>query len=273
MQSLYPFLRQLPNFRGKSRLAHFLFGNRLIIDRPVEFVGKDHIRYNLPNTIDNIGRELFIKGVYEKVTIDLITRLLKRGGVFFDIGANIGAISLPVAKATNATVHVFEPSRRTFQFLQKNKQVNRMDNMILNESAVHMSDGAEVIFYDVPENYGGSSLIRTYGDQPHYKVKTVSIDEYCKRNNIQQIQVMKIDVQGFEIEVLKGCHQMLAQKTIKNIIFEFEGWAETNADFGAGRAQEFLVEMGYKLYTLNNRKLHNIVRSGSEMIWAKLTNE
>jgi hypothetical protein len=81
---------------------------------------------------------------------------------------------------------------------------------------------------------------------------------------------MKIDVQGFEIEVLKGCHQMLAQRTIKNILFEFEGWAETNANFGAGRAQEYLVKMGYELYTLKNKKLEKIVRSGSEMIWAKL---
>jgi hypothetical protein len=80
-------------------------------------------------------------------------------------------------------------------------------------------------------------------------------------------------VQGFEIEVLRGCHQMLRQKSIANIIFEFEGWAETNADFGAGRAQEYLVEMGYELYTLKNRKLENIMRSGSGMIWAKLVNQ
>jgi FkbM family methyltransferase len=273
MNSTIKLFRQLPNFRGKFRLAHALFGKGLIKEGPLAIKGRKNIVYHIPNTIDNIGKELFIKGVYEKITIDLVTGLLKEGDLFFDVGANIGAISVPVAKFTNADVHAFEPSKRTFQFLKKNMEVNHLTKMTLNEKAVNMNDGGEAMFYDVPHNYGGSALIQTYGEQPHYLVKTVSIDDYCKRNDIQSIQVMKIDVQGFEIEVLKGCHQMLAQRTIKNILFEFEGWAETNANFGAGRAQEYLVEMGYELYTLKDRKLGNIIRSGSEMIWAKSKNQ
>lgn len=262
----------VPNFRGKFRLAHFFFGSRLAREGPLEILGKHAIRYNLPNTMDNIGREIFVNGVYEKRTVDLITDLLKGGGVFFDIGANIGAISLPVAKLTNAELHVFEPARRTFQFLKKNKQVNHVENMILNNTAVHSVDGEEVIFFDVPENYGGSSLMQTYADQPRYHVNTISVDEYCKRENIQSVQVIKIDVQGFEVEVLRGCHKMLAQKSIANIIFEFEGWAETNAHFDAGSAQQYLVDMGYELFTLQNQRLASIVTTGSEMIWAKSGN-
>jgi hypothetical protein len=80
-------------------------------------------------------------------------------------------------------------------------------------------------------------------------------------------------VQGFEIEVLRGCHQMLLEKSIANIIFEFEGWAETNAHHEAGKAQQYLLEMGYELYTMKNRKLENIILSGSEMIWARLPHQ
>jgi FkbM family methyltransferase len=273
MHSIARIFRSLPDFRGKIRLAHLLLGSRLTNYGPVEFVGRNQVRYTLPNTIDHISRELFIKGIYEKDTIDLVSGLLCKGGVFFDVGANIGAISLPVAKATGAQVHVFEPSKRTFQYLQKNKLINEVKNITLNESAVHATDGSEVVFYDVPENYGGSSLMQTYGDQPHYLVKTISIDEYCKRNNITKIDVIKIDVQGFEVEVLRGCQHLLASKAITNIIFEFEGWAETNANFGAGKAQEYLLSMGYELYTLKDRKLEKIVTTGSEMIWARLVKQ
>ena len=263
------FFRRLPDFRGKFRIANYLLRHSLNKKEPVEFIGKNKISYTLPNTMDHIGKELFIKGIYETETINIIKKLLHKRTVFFDVGANIGAISVPVSKFFSGEIHVFEPSRSIFKFLEINVVNNGIKNILLNNTAVYSADGNEIDFFSVDENYGGSSLAQTYSDQPHYRVKTVSIDAYCKRNNISRINVLKIDVQGFEIEVLKGCQSLLKNKAIDNIIFEFEIWAERNARFPIGAAQDFLLSMGYEIFTFKNKKIEKVINTGYRMLWAK----
>lgn len=269
MKFLSSLFRSLPSFKGKMRVANLILQHSLNVNEAVTFIGKNNISYTLPNTIDHISKELFIKGIYEKQTVALIKSLLHEGTVFFDVGANIGAVCVPIAKSFTGTIHVFEPSINIFEFLQTNVKNNGVKNIVLNNTAVHSIDNNEIDFYSVKENYGGSSLAQTYTGQPHYSVKAVSLDGYCKRNNINQIAVLKIDVQGFEIEVLKGCKIMLENKAIDNIIFEFEVWAERNAGFKVGEAQEYLLSLGYEIYTLKNKKIETIINSGYQMLWAK----
>lgn len=270
MSILSKIFRNLPSFKGKLRIASFLLKRELNKKYPVEFVGKNKIHFTIPNTIDAIGKELFINGIFEIKTINVIKGLLKENSSFFDVGANIGAICLPLAKTSKAKIHVFEPSKEVFKYLQLNVQNNKVMNIILNNYAVHSRDGIDVDFYPVEDKYGHSSLAPTYKDQLHYPVKTVSLDAYCQRNNISKIDVLKIDVQGFEIEVLHGCRYLIKNRAIDNIIFEFEDWAEGNTEFKAGGSQEFLLSNGFEIFDLNNKKLESKITSGSQMLWAKL---
>lgn len=261
--------RSLPFVKGKMRFGSLIFRKKLNQKQPVSFKGKFKIKYTVPNTIEAIGKELIINGVFEKETIKLIKNNLKKDSVFFDVGANIGSISMPIAKTTNAEVHAFEPSRFSFRFLEKNVHDNNLKNINLNNCAIHSEDGLELQFYESEEKYGNSSLSSTYSNQPHYVVKTVSLDAYCKRNEISKINVLKIDVQGFEIEVLKGAITLLQNKAVNYIIFEMEEWAESQAKFRAGASQEFLLQNGYEIFTLQNRKLDKVITSGSHMFLAK----
>lgn len=262
-------LRSMPSFKGKLRIGSFLLKKSLYKESQVEFTGRNHIRYVLPNTIETVGRELFINGVYEYHTIEKIKSLLGESSVFFDVGANLGAICLPIAKAVSADIHVFEPSKLIFGYLANNVQKNNLKNITLNNNAVHSCDGKEITFFEVEHKHGGSSLAATYNNQPNYLVKTISLDAYCERNDIPSIDVLKIDVQGFEVEVLKGCKRLLNNKCIRNILFEFEGWAEINAGLDSGASQEYLWDNDYEIYTLKNKKLAQKLRSGSLMLWAR----
>jgi tRNA G37 N-methylase Trm5 len=90
-------LRSLPLFKGKQRLARYLFSRRIREGSDITVSGKFGCRYSVPNVQENIGFEIFINGIYEAETIRFIASKVKKGGVFLDLGANIGAISIPVA--------------------------------------------------------------------------------------------------------------------------------------------------------------------------------
>lgn len=116
--------------------------------------------------------------------------------------------------------------------------------------------------------YGKNSMAPTYSND-YIIVDSLSIDEFCLQNQIKEIDWMKVDVQGFEIHVFKGMKQMLREYKIKNILFEFESWAEEAAGFKAGTAMEFIRDSGYELYTLENKPWHSNRKYTDSMIWAK----
>lgn len=246
-----------------------LLRSELYKDETRSFTGKNNLTYTIPNTIDAIGRELLINGVFEKPTISLIKNLLLPGETFFDVGANIGAICIAVARDMELQIHAFEPNLDVFEYLKVNISENGI-TANLNNKAVYSTDGIDVKFYPVEGQFGHSSLSPTYDHQSHYLVQTISIDSYCERNGIEQIDVLKIDVQGFETEVLKGCATLFSKKKITNIIFEFEDWADDVTQSGKGSSQELLRSFGYKIFTLDNKEVKENITRGSKMLWAKL---
>ncbi len=268
MSIILNILRRLPNFKGKFTLAEKLAKPILNRKESVSFYGKKNVYYSIPNTIETVGKDLIINGIYESKTISLIQKLLRNEGIFFDVGANIGSITLPVAKLSNAKVHAFEPSRLSFQYLEKNVSDNNLKNVTLNNVAVHSIDGKEFTFYEAEEKYGNSSLTSIYHKQTEYKVNSISLDAYCKRNRITKIDVLKVDVQGYELDVLQGAENLIKNKSINYIIFEMEAWAETLAGHEAGASQNFLLKQGYTLYDMEGKKRKDVLWEKSAMFLA-----
>ena len=263
--SLY---RSLPWFKGKLRLGKMIFNSGINHAEPVSFKAHDAVFYNLPNTKENLGLELLINGVYEQDIVQFLKKQIPDGAIYFDIGANIGSLGLPVVK-TKADIHYygFEASPIVFKYLEKNFNDNRIQHFELYNKLVHKDDEQKMKFYQ-SDLYGKSSLAPTYS-QDYVMVSSISMDRFCAQKNIEYIDWMKVDVQGFEIYVFEGMKELLIHKKIKNILFEFEPWAEEQAQVRIGIAKDYIESMGYQLFSLQGKPWGEHKTGTDTMIWAK----
>ena len=142
--------------------------------------------------------------------------------VLFDVGANTGdwtKNALAVSKKN--FIHAFEPCQATFEKLRSN---NFPSNVVLNNTALGSIQGEQEFF-----NYGDGSTINSlyrrdlfsHAEKEIIKINTV--DNYCENNSVNKIDFLKIDVEGNELEVLRGCQNMLQKENISVIQFEYGG--------------------------------------------------
>lgn len=268
-------LRRLPKFRGKQRLARFLLKNSIINKKDFWIKGKQNCEYFLPNLIENVALEIFINGIYEKETSDFFAKMLPKNGVFLDLGANIGAISVPlIKKRSDIKVVCVEAAPWIFEYLQKNiKHNNIQQNAITICNALFYSDDEEVNFYSPNEKFGKGSLSPAFTSEP-VKVRTIKIDTLLKKIGSEKVDIIKIDIEGYEFHAFKGAMNLLSKADAPDILFEFVDWAEAIANDGeTGAAQQILLDMGYRIYYFNNKlksmkELNKVIKKGSHMLFA-----
>jgi len=147
--------------------------------------------------------------------------------VIFDVGANIGKYTESVLKfVNNPNVFCFEPSKNTYQILQKN--LGQYKNVKLNNFGLGKENKKSILFSSV----NASGLASLYNRQLDYlgitmdkkeEVEIRKLDDYCDQESIQYIDLLKLDVEGNELDVLYGANRMLNKTSIGFIQFEFGG--------------------------------------------------
>lgn len=150
--------------------------------------------------------------------------------VIFDVGAYTGKTARQFKFSfPESSIHVFEPIKESFSIM-KNK-LQKTDGMFFNNIAIGDSVVEDDTFY-ITKNKGSSSLLKPekgankFWDgnpllmQNKIEVNVNTIDKYCEDRSVNKIDILKIDVQGGEIKVLKGASRMLGQKNIKLIFTE-----------------------------------------------------
>jgi FkbM family methyltransferase len=132
--------------------------------------------------------------------------------VVFDVGAHIGLYSLPASRvvAPRGRIYAFEPSQSNREFFNKHIAYNKCQNIVVEPYLVGESDAKEVEFYENEETDPMNALMAFKNSENYRKVlrEQVSLDSFCQKNNLIP-EVMKIDVEGAEVLVLKGAQEIL----------------------------------------------------------------
>lgn len=162
-----------------------------------------------------IENDLFWKGIgngWEGTSIKLWKKLCEKANFIVDIGANTGIYAL-IAKASNnsANVYAFEPIERTYIKLAENAKINKFNIKCINK-AVSNYDGVGVIYDSKVGNiYSVTVNKNLYPTNILYPVtiQTIKLDTFMIEEQLEKIDLIKIDVETHEIEVLEGFQEQI----------------------------------------------------------------
>jgi FkbM family methyltransferase len=232
--------------RGVRWMAYRLPG--LLLPRPK---GNLFIRtiYGFPlkiNPSQDIGVEssLYNTGTYEKGTLRIIKKNLKEGDVFVDVGANIGLMSVFTSHIvkTSGKVYAFEPHPETRQILQKNIEINKADNVVISAYAAGSMKGKSQIFDSDDQNRGSASLSQKGQSSSGFEIDVISLDEFF---GDQHISMMKVDVEGYELKVLKGAQNILKRNHPPFLIVECSQLRENTFGSSAAPLYDYIKTVNY----------------------------
>lgn len=165
-----------------------------------------------------------IKDEFEPAMVTLFASLLRDGDCVLDVGANIGCTSLLFSQVARQ-VFSFEPSPTTFRLLQKNLAQAQVHNVVAANFGLGNSEGAFELTF-APDNRSGgfvSNLTTASSGHQVESIRIVAGDAYLRAANIAQIDFIKIDVEGFERNVIEGLTDTLARcKPV--VVLELNHW-------------------------------------------------
>ncbi len=230
-----------------------LLGKQSIMD--VEYEGQ---RFKLDITAKREikrANEIF----HETALLNKMFDHIQEGDIIYDIGANIGVISLllsGIKTATNATVYSFEPEPKNYTQLTKNIQLNSRANKILaNQLALGKEKGTLNLFVRGEAGEGRHSIAASKGSTGTIKIEIETCSAFADKCG-QIPDVVKIDVEGAEGQVLAGMESLIEEKKKPREIFleiHNKGDEDKMPD-GTTTIDEWLTSRGYTLVWEQKRR-------------------
>ena len=157
---------------------------------------------------------LIVRGVLEVPVQEALRRTLPTGGVLYDVGANVGFFSMLAARIVgqNGRVYAFEPAPRNAEAIRRGAAANEFANIEVIERAAFEHSGSgrlqlvEDLSWSKLEDAGPHELTETV-----VEVELVAVDDLVGRGELRAPDVVKIDVEGAELEVLRGMRKTIAE--------------------------------------------------------------
>jgi len=180
---------------------------------------------------------------------------LREGMTVFDVGANVGELTLLFSRfVADGSVHAFEASSAAYKRLELVCDATERRNVVLNHLALSDKSGSVRlhVYDDAYLNFNSLAVrpLKNYGQnfEPigFEEMPATTVDDYCKNENVERIDLLKIDVEGAEFQVLLGARNILKSKRVGCLTFEF-GQATFDMGNKPEEIEAYLKEMDYKI--------------------------
>jgi FkbM family methyltransferase len=202
----------------------------------------------LIDPISNFGFRLSNDACYEPQVESALHTYLGPGKVFIDLGANEGYFTVLAAKLCGPRGHVLaiEPQTRLLPLINENLRLNCVKAELLN-AAISDSRGSAILHLAPSVNTGGSGLHKStryrVGTQ---RIETMTLAAVIAAREFQQVDLLKIDIEGSEYEAIIGSPDLFRNKIIKTIALELHPNALAKRGKSASEILAFLKDAGYK---------------------------
>jgi len=214
---------------------------------------------------------------YEIPLVEFMKKVLKKGDIFIDIGANIGYLTAIGASLVgkNGQVYSFEPAPQIFNFLKKIAKINPEYKIIANQYALGEKPGLVKMDFAKPPYDGGSTIVKNLLnkniDKETIDVLLIRLDDYIKEKKINKISLIKIDVEGFELPVLKGLENYFKETANRpTIICEIAPGAYPLLGYKREELMDYMRKYGYEAYNIMNPRLRTDIakfREGTNVVF------
>ena len=201
-----------------------------------------------------LSRSIVYDKIWEPETTKLIKNIIHEGDVGIDLGANIGYFTMLMANlvGTSGKIFSFEPEPQNFEILQKNIKQNHLKNVVANQSAIGDING-KIKLYLSNTNAGWHKVFpKQFID---YEVSDKNIDvKICSLDKEfidKKIDFIKMDIEGYEWNAIKGGKKILEENHDVKLIFEFFPMALRANNVKPDTVLTYLLDIGFHIYAID----------------------
>jgi len=227
------------------------------------------VRFECDLAADHATAPIYF-GSYSLLVVNAMSNILKPGDVFVDVGANIGYLSAVAADLVGPAgqVHAFEPVPSHFEKLRRLAWLNPGYSILVNACAAgEVPERREI---NVTQEPGQSTFVPSYKPPSEIvfslSVPVIRLDSYLAERKIQRVALIKIDVEGFELAVLRGLKGYIDSSTDRPaLLCEIAPRAYPLLGRDISELQAFLGSYGYRAYDVADgrtrvdiTKLHHV---------------
>ncbi|MFK7848118.1 MAG: FkbM family methyltransferase [Rhodothermales bacterium] len=234
------YFRYFPIDHFKNLFEKFVEMSRDI----VLYTTPSGIKYKL-NLKDHVMRQIYLKGVYERNTFRHLSKLITPSDTFVDVGANIGAYSVGLSPfIKNGKIISFEPNPRALHYLEENIKLNDIKNITVNKVGLSDRDEDAILF---TSSLTTASINKNKESVQKECISLITLDKYCEENDINNIDVLKVDVEGHEVKCIKGAIEIIKKSKSMVLVMEIDDNC-LNAGSSKQEVFEFIRSLDFKAY-------------------------
>lgn len=263
MYKVHQYLSEYSDFIKNTNIAKIEISDDKVIatsrDNNIKAVVNAFDKRTAPVEIINFG-------AFEKNDFPMLLKIVDNDSTFFDIGANIGWVSMNVAKMKkNIRIFAFEPIKQSFAYLKQNIRINSIKNFKAFNFGFS-DEKKELPFYFNPEDSGSASAANL---SESLKVKRITcslkkLDDFILKTNIN-IDCIKCDVEGGELFVLQGAIKTLEKQKPMIFVEMLRKWT-LKFNYNPNITIALLKKLGYNCYVAVDGKLIRFTKMDDKTI-------